>query len=198
VSIKTLGISSSCVWLPCTNDTPAEAERYLDLPFLPEVADPGLEIERKFVLRERPPWLDEHLSVEIEQGYLAIVEGETEVRLRRKDSQTLLTVKRGIGEVRGEQEVELHEDQFAALWPLTEGRRVTKRRYQVPHDDLTIEVDVFEGGLRGMLLGEVEFDSEAASKTFDAPAWLGDEVTGDVRYTNESLALRGAPQEGAG
>jgi adenylate cyclase len=185
------------VWLPRANDTPAEAERYLDLPFLPEVADPGMEIERKFVLRERPPWLDEHPSVEIEQGYLAIVEGETEVRLRRKDSQTLLTVKQGAGEVRGEQEVELHEDQFAALWPLTEGRRVSKRRYQVPDDELTLEIDVFEGPLEGMVVGEVEFDSEEASRAFEPPDWLGDEVTGDSRYANESLALRGAPQGGA-
>jgi adenylate cyclase len=156
-----------------------------------------MEIERKFVLRERPPWLDEHPSVEIEQGYLAIVEGETEVRLRRKDSQTLLTVKQGAGEVRGEQEVELHEDQFAALWPLTEGRRVSKRRYQVPDDELTLEIDVFEGPLEGMVVGEVEFDSEEASRAFESPDWLGDEVTGDSRYANESLALRGAPQGGA-
>jgi CYTH domain-containing protein len=48
-----------------------------------------------------------------------------------------------------------------------------------------------------MVLGEVEFDSKEASAAFDAPAWLGDEVTGDARYANESLALRGAPQGGA-
>ena len=56
---------------------------------------------------------------------------------------------------------------------------------------------MFEGPLRGMVLGEVEFDSKEASAAFDAPAWLGDEVTGDARYANESLALRGAPQGGA-
>lgn len=156
-------------------------------------ATQAVEIERKFVLSERPAWLDDHVSVAIEQGYLAIVEGETEVRLRRKGEQTILTVKRGAGEVRGEQEIQLGEDQFGALWPLTGETRVAKRRYEVRHGDLTIEVDVFEGPLAGIVIAEVEFDSEQASAAFDPPAWLGDEVTGDARYANESLAVRGAP-----
>ncbi len=154
-----------------------------------------MEIERKFVPRESPAWLDEFPAVHIRQGYLAIVEGEVEVRLRRTDDATVLTVKRGAGEVRREEEVELGEDQFRSLWPLTEGARVEKHRYSVPHEELTIEVDVFEGPLSGMLLAEVEFDSERASEAFRPPEWLGDEVTGDGRYANESLALRGAPKE---
>jgi adenylate cyclase len=155
----------------------------------------SMEIERKFVPLGRPERLDEFPSVRIRQGYLAIVEGEVEVRLRRTDDATVLTVKRGAGEVRREEEVELGEDQFRSLWPLTEGARVEKRRYSVPHEELTIEVDVFEGPLSGMLLAEVEFDSERASEAFRPPEWLGDEVTGDGRYANESLALRGAPKE---
>jgi adenylate cyclase len=67
----------------------------------------------------------------------------------------------------------------------------------VPHDELTIEVDVFEGPLAGIIVGEVEFDSTEASQAFEPPDWLGDEVTGDPRYANESLAVRGAPQGGA-
>jgi adenylate cyclase len=144
---------------------------------------------------ERPEWLDDFPSVRIRQGYLAIDEGQVEVRLRRTDDATVLTVKRGAGRVRREEEVDLGEDQFRSLWPLTEGARVEKRRYTVPHEELTIEVDVFEGPLSGTLMAEVEFDSERASETFRPPEWLGDEVTGDGRYANESLALRGAPKE---
>jgi CYTH domain-containing protein len=154
----------------------------------------SLEIERKFLPPEKSGWLDEFPSVHIEQGYLAILEGEIEVRLREKDDTTLLTVKRGRGEVRREEEVELSPDQFGALWPLTEGLRVSKRRYAVPHEGLTIEVDVFEGPLSGMLMAEVEFDSEQDSEAFRPPDWLGEEVTGDDRYANESLALRGKPE----
>ncbi|MGH2961831.1 MAG: CYTH domain-containing protein [Solirubrobacterales bacterium] len=157
-----------------------------------------MEIERKFLLDERPGWLDEHPSTAIRQGYLAIVEGESEVRLREKGGATFLTVKRGSGEVRREEEVELRREQFDALWPLTEGRRVSKRRYAVAHDDHTIEVDVFEHPLAGILLAEVEFHSEEASAAFDPPSWLGTEVTGDGRYANESLAMRGAPPGGSG
>jgi adenylate cyclase len=66
----------------------------------------------------------------------------------------------------------------------------------VPYDGHTIEVDVFEGDLGELVIGEVEFDSEPASDEFEAPEWLGEEVTGDPRYANETLAVEGAPDEG--
>jgi adenylate cyclase len=155
----------------------------------------SIEIERKYRLTETPDWLGDCRHEEIEQGYLAIAEDGTEVRLRRLGDQTLLTVKRGAGEKRLEEEIELDAAQFDALWPLTEQRRVSKTRHFVPHGELTIEVDVFKGPLAGMVLGEVEFESEDASAAFDPPAWLRTEVTGDERYANESLAVRGAPED---
>jgi adenylate cyclase len=54
---------------------------------------------------------------------------------------------------------------------------------------------VFEGELAGMVTGEVEFDSEAASDAFEPPDWLGAEVTGDDRYANATLAIHGLPEE---
>lgn len=152
----------------------------------------SLEIERKFVLAEVPVWLREHPSVSIEQGYVAITD-EVEVRLRRAGEERLLTVKRGHGEVREEVEVALSEAQFDSLWPLTEARRLRKTRYLVPVGELTAEVDVFEAGLQGLALAEIEFPSEAKSRRFDPPAWLGEEVTGDDRFANQSLASSGTP-----
>jgi CYTH domain-containing protein len=105
-------------------------------------------------------------------------------------------VKRGSGEIRTEEEIALGAEQFEALWPLTEGRRVEKVRYLVPSAMGEIEVDVFEGELAGMITVEMEFDSEAQSETFDPPEWLGREVTGDDRYANETLAVNGLPEEG--
>ena len=102
------------------------------------------EIERKFVLEGVPDWLGEHEGEAIEQGYLAIVEGVREVRLRRREDQRILTVKLGSGEDREEVEVDLSDEQFEGLWALTEGLRLEKTRYEVPHGDLTIEVDVYE------------------------------------------------------
>lgn len=153
-----------------------------------------MEIERKFVLDERPPALDDHPHRRIEQGYVAIDPNGTEVRVRRKGDQTLQTVKAGAGLARVEVERPLDGDAFEALWPLTEGRRVVKTRYDVPLDGgLTAEVDVYDGPLAGLLTAEVEFADEAASEAFAPPGWLGREVTGDPRYANRELAVSGAP-----
>jgi adenylate cyclase len=150
-----------------------------------------MEIERKFRL-QRLPDLSGSESDRIEQGYLA-VGAEGEVRLRRKGKGTLLTAKRGAGLARGEAEVEVSTEQFEELWPLTEGRRLRKRRHVQPHDGLEIEIDVFEGELEGLAVAEIEFDSEQQANEFEPPAWLGEEVTGDERFLNENLAVRGLP-----
>ena len=157
----------------------------------------GIEIERKFSLAGAPEWLGDCEATRIEQGYLAIEgEGGTEVRLRRRDGETVLTVKRGSGRTRIEEEIDLEPEQFEALWPLTEGRRVAKMRYLVPIETGDIEVDVFEDELAGMVTAEIEFDSEAASDAFEPADWLGAEVTGDDRYANETLAIHGLPEQG--
>ncbi len=151
------------------------------------------EIERKFVLAGLPDQLAERAGVSISQGYLGNGEG-SEIRLRRAGERTLLTVKSGAGEVREELEVELAADLFATLWPLTEGRRIAKTRLREPLGGaLVAEVDVYAGRLSGLVVAEVEFGSEWRAREFEAPAWLGREVTGDPRYANRSLAMSDAP-----
>jgi CYTH domain-containing protein len=159
-----------------------------------------VEVERKYRLRERPDGLDERESGRLEQGYLALDPAGAEVRVRRKGDKHTLTVKTGSGLVRGEEELDIDADAFARLWPLTEGRRVVKTRYLVPLDDgLTAEVDVYEGALDGLMTAEVEFPDEAAAHAFAAPEWMGEDVTGDKRYANQSLAVNGpAPSGGSG
>jgi adenylate cyclase len=148
------------------------------------------EVERKFVVAQMPELADE--GEEIEQGYLAIG-AEGEVRLRRRGERRILTVKRGEGLARSEAEIELDQDQFDALWPLTEGRRLKKRRHLVPHADYEIELDIYDGELEGLIVAEIEFTSEQQARRFDPPEWLGDEVTGDRAYLNETLAVNGHP-----
>ena len=151
------------------------------------------EIERKFLVSSAPAWLGECPSARIEQGYLAIT-AETELRLRRAGAELTLTAKRGHGEVREEIEVLLDPGQFSALWPLSAERRLTKVRHVVPLGDaLRAEVDVYTGELEGLVTAEVEFESEARSRWFRPPAWFGEELTGDGRYSNQSLATAGAP-----
>lgn len=154
---------------------------------------PGTEIERKYLVTE-PPDLDDVDSVAIEQGYLTLPgEGSVEVRLRRRDDEHLLTIKGGSGKVRSEEELELEPERFESLWPLTEGRRVSKTRYLIPLGELTAELDRYEGELAGLTVAEVEFESEDDADGFEPPDWLGDEVTGDERYSNQRLATDGIP-----
>jgi adenylate cyclase len=153
-----------------------------------------VEIERKFVLPAPPPGLDSRDHAQIEQGYVALDGNGTEVRIRRRGDKRVMTIKSGSGLVRTEEEWPLEPERFDALWPLTDGRRVIKTRYLVPlEDELTAEVDVYEGALSGLVTAEIEFDSERDSEAFEAPDWLGREVTGDARYANRALAVSGLP-----
>jgi CYTH domain-containing protein len=157
-----------------------------------------MEVERKYRLTARPDGLDARESARLEQGYLALDPAGAEVRVRRKGATHTLTVKTGKGLARGEEEIALDAADFDRLWPLTEGRRVVKTRFLVPLEDgLTAEVDVYEGALDGLLVAEVEFADEAAAHAFTAPSWMGEDVTGDPRYANQSLAVSGlAPSDG--
>jgi CYTH domain-containing protein len=152
------------------------------------------EIERQFTVEKLPEGLDEIEPVTVLQGYLAIEEDGTEVRIRRMGGRLFLTVKRGGGMVRTELETEIDLEQFEELWPGTEGRRIEKSRHAVPLGDLTAEVDVYAGRLAGLISVEVEFASREEAARFDPPAWFGREVTHDERYKNRNLALHGAPE----
>lgn len=157
-----------------------------------------MEIERKFLVPDPgtlPAGLESHVSERIEQGYLALDDG-VEVRVRRRGTRSFLTVKSGGGRRRVEEELEIDAARFGRLWPLTEGRRVRKTRTYVPAGDgLTIELDVYDGELAGLLVAEVEFGSERDADAFEPPAWVGREVTDDARYKNRALALDGRPPD---
>ena len=151
------------------------------------------EIERKFLVEGPPPDLDQHPSRPIIQGYVAIQDDGTEVRLRRKGDRFFETVKSGRGLARLESEIELTHEQFDELWPAVGDRQVEKIRYRIPLGNLTLELDVYAGRFAGLLTAEVEFDSVAESAAFEPPEWLGAEVTDDERYKNRNLALHGLP-----
>lgn len=154
----------------------------------------GTEIERKFLVAGDLDVLVGHPSAAVEQGYLAHARAGAEVRLRRLDSACFLTVKGGSGLVRSEHEVAVDPAQFDALWPATEGARLSKRRYTVPLGNATASVDVYEDRLAGLVTAEVEFEDEAAAGAFQPPDWFGPEVTGQDAYANKNLATApGAP-----
>ncbi|MBL8960862.1 MAG: CHAD domain-containing protein [Gemmatimonadetes bacterium] len=156
-----------------------------------EFAPPAdTEIERKYLLVAVPEHWPEGETVFIDQGYLP---GDRLVeRVRRTRSRAgerfHRTVKSGVGLSRLEIEEECTRELFEALWPLTDGRRVTKRRHRVRDGALTWEIDEFTD--RDLVLAEVEVPS--ADYPVTVPEWLEPvvvrEVTGDPAFANSTLA----------
>jgi adenylate cyclase len=147
------------------------------------------EIERKFLVKWLPDNLKQSRRFVIEQGYLATESAGRQVRLRKTGKTTSLTFKVGRASHREEREVKLSQKQFAALWPGTVGRRLRKVRYEIPWDNVMIEIDIYRGRHAGLVVAEVEFPNSASCRTFKAPWWFGREVTGEKRYSNVRLAL---------
>lgn len=148
------------------------------------------EIERKYLLRTVPATARQMPSVEIEQGWLPGTRVVERLRRVSSDGDPVLyrTVKSGAGLVRLELEEETSRELFENIWPLTQGRRVLKRRHMVPDEGLTWEIDQFLD--RDLVLAEVELPSRDA--TVEVPEWLQPyvvrEVTGEAEFSNRYLA----------
>ncbi len=161
-----------------------------------EAMSATVEIERKFLVTELPAdwrsWPQERIS----QGYLAITD-VVEVRLRRRGDRCFQTIKSIGGLVRQELEIELTAEQLTTLWPATEGCRLEKIRYRAQWHGLSLDVDLYEGGHKGLRTVEIEFPSVAASRELVPPPWFGAEITDDQRFKNCNLARTGRIPEPA-
>lgn len=153
------------------------------------------EIERKFIVEEPPRNYAQFPHKEIDQGYFRHPKSGALTRVRRKGDRFFQTQKQGTGLVRTEKEIELTEEEFQTLWPLTSGWRLQKVRYEIPWDGHTVELDVYAPPLAPFITAEVEFESVVASQAFTPPPWMSREVTEDVRYTNAQLAKHGLPTQ---
>ena len=144
------------------------------------------EIERKFLVKGS---FKEHAtqSFRITQGYLNS-HPERSVRIRIKGDKGFLTIK-GIGDESGvkrmEWEREIDLEDARRLLKICEPGVIDKTRYIIPAGDHEFEVDEFYGDNQGLILAEVELESE--DEDFAKPEWLGEEVTGDERYYNAML-----------
>jgi CYTH domain-containing protein len=151
----------------------------------------GREIERKYLLRGLPANVAQHPSVLIDQGYIPGTAVRERVR-RTQDGATLRyfrTIKLGSGVDRAEFEEETTDTFFVAVWPLTEGHRIRKRRYNVPAGNRTWEVDEFLDR-DGLVLAEIELEraDEAATPPADIAAQIVREVTDEASFSNYQLS----------
>ncbi len=144
------------------------------------------EIERKFLVKGEFKELATK-ATRITQGYLSSVPERT-VRVRVKGEKGFITIK-GIGSDSGasrfEWEKEIPVAEVNDLLKICEPGVIDKTRYLVPVGDHTYEVDEFYGDNEGLTVAEVELGAE--DEAFVKPEWLGEEVTGDVRYYNSML-----------
>lgn len=177
-------------------DNPAETLKIIEITRGP------VETELKFIVDSPPADLDlENVPrTVLRQGYVVVNSDGAETRIRSFDNERFeLTVKSAGTVQRGEQTIKLPREMFEVLWSQTAGKRVEKTRYLIPYGKNTIELDVYEGHLTGLITAEVEFsgraeDAEVKATTFEPPKWFGRDVSKDRRYKNQNLA-HGLPRE---
>ncbi|CAA9199365.1 CYTH domain-containing protein [Flavobacterium collinsii] len=147
-----------------------------------------VEIERKFLVKSADFKEQAFTQNKIAQGYLSAVPERT-VRVRIKGERGFITIK-GIshqgGMSRFEWENEIPLDEALELLKLCEKGKIEKTRYEIKSGKHIFEVDEFYGENEGLVMAEVELESE--TEPFEKPDWLGEEVTDDPRYYNAYLS----------
>ena len=146
-----------------------------------------MEIERKFLVSVLPEGYDHHPSHQIEQAYLST---DPVVRIRKEDDQYYLTYKsRGLL-AREEYNLPLNQASYEHLLTKADGIVLTKQRFLIPlpGTSYTAELDIFSGHYKGLMLVEVEFETEEQANAFVPPEWFGEDVTFSGEYQNSRLA----------
>lgn len=147
-----------------------------------------MEIERKYLITRLPEPLDSYPCRIIEQGYLNTA---PVIRIRKDNDRYELTYKSKGMMVREEYNLPLTREAYLHLRSKIDGRLIQKKRYMIPLDNgLTVELDLFEGELKGLILAEVEFPDVETAETFLPPDWFGEDVTFSGQYHNSYLSLR--------
>jgi adenylate cyclase len=149
----------------------------------------AIEIEHKFLIKNSSWRQHINSSVGYRQGYMT-TESNVSVRVRISDDKAWLNIKSA---VKGSQ-----RDEYEYQIPLPDGHEminnlcrkplIEKTRHFIKIDQHTWEIDEFEGDNAGLIVAEIELSR--ADETFSQPQWLGDEVTDDIRYYNNSLSLK--------
>ena len=145
----------------------------------------GIEIERKFLVRN-DHWSGLGTPVHYAQGYL-VADGLRTVRVRIAGEDGYLTIKgktQGMSRLEFEYPIPVNEAfELLNLCPIPV---IEKYRTKVLFGGKTWEIDEFEGENKGLVIAEIELKSE--DEPFELPSWIGEEVTGDLKYYNSRLA----------
>ena len=147
----------------------------------------AIEIERKFLVKEKPFSIAKR-SLKINQGYI-INEKSKVIRVREKGDDYFLTIKgNNIGISRLEYDFPISkEDAKELIFHFCKTTLIEKTRHYIEHKGHTWEVDEFHGKNNGLIVAEIELESE--DEKFEIPDWVGEEVTQDDKYYNMNLAI---------
>ena len=145
-----------------------------------------MEIERKFLVKEMP-FLDDCEKSEIVQGYISLT---PETRIRKRDNQYYLTIKGEGDVVREETEKEVTEKEGKELFSQVESKLIEKTRYLINIGKYIAELDIYKNHLEGLVVVEVEFETEADANNFVPPLWFGEDISKNKEYRNKVLAYK--------
>ena len=176
----------------------------------------GIEIEKKFLVKDLPKDLADHPFHIIEQGYLNV---HPAIRVRREDDVYYMTYKgdnkdRSAGDIgKIEYNMPLDKEAYEHMVKKADGIIIRKTRYLIPLNadafdgdylrlrpdigklandgDIKIELDVFGEPFEGTVIAEVEFPDEEAARNYRKAEWFAEEVTGDIRYSNAYMTANG-------
>lgn len=149
-----------------------------------------VEIERKFLVISEAFIGESFAQKRIVQAYLSSVPERT-VRIRIKGEIGFITIKgksNDSGTTRLEWEKEISLREAESLLSICESGIIDKIRYEVKVGNHVFEVDVFSGENEGLIIAEIELQSE--NEIFEKPFWLGEEVTNDERFYNSFLSKK--------
>ena len=147
-----------------------------------------MEIERKFLVDRLPEHLEQYDTQQLEQAYLCT---DPVVRVRRQGDEYILTYKGKGHMVREEYNLPLNEQAYEHLLDKADGIVIRKRRTRIPWQSYMIELDIFEAPFEGLMLAEVEFETELEAVAFIPPEWFGRDVTFEKEYHNSTLSRKG-------
>lgn len=145
------------------------------------------EIERKYLIKE-DKYIPTGKGIMIKQGYLSVDAGRV-VRVRVADKKGFITIKGKMeGITRDEFEYEIPKKEAEKMLGMCLNNAIEKIRYIENFNGMTWEIDVFEKDNKGLVLAEIELESE--DQRFDLPIWIKKEVTHDKRYYNSWLSVK--------
>ncbi|MBR0428422.1 MAG: adenylate cyclase [Clostridia bacterium] len=155
----------------------------------------GIEIEKKYKIKQLPKDLEKYEKIEIEQAYL-VNRSKITVRVRKynKDKFILsykMKKKKSQADISvcDEAELLLTEEAYEHLKEKCDGKVLKKTRYIIPlNDGLKVEIDRFNDFFNGVCFAEIEFKSEEQAKNYKIPDWLGEDISKEKRVKNGYMA----------